>query len=360
MADLLVEKEFAGYRVDRRVGRGGMGVVYQATDLALDRTVALKVLAEELAEDDVFRRRFMGECKIAASLDHPNIVPIYAAGESDGRLYLAMRFVFGDDLRTVLRVEGGRLEPPRAAQIVALVASALDAAHERGLVHRDIKPANVLVTPEGHVYLSDFGLSKRVTAHGEHTRTGEIVGTLDYIAPEQIRREPLGPACDIYALGCMAYHLLTGRVPFPAETEEAKLWAQLSEPPPVASEQVPGLDPAFDAVLCRAMAKRPEDRYARAGELGDALLDAVAGHAPSRTAPAPAPAEPGGPARGAILVAALKDRFNLAVLAVLLAAGLAFGAGIPLLLLALLVYAAGVARSYHDDDTRARAAARHG
>jgi serine/threonine-protein kinase len=354
-----------------------MGVVYQATDLSLDRTVALKVLAEELAEDDVFRRRFMGECRIAASLDHPNIVPIYAAGESDGRLYLAMRFVFGDDLRTVLRVEGGRLDPPRVARIVALVASALDAAHERGLVHRDVKPANVLVTPEDHVYLSDFGLSKRVTAQAENTRTGEILGTLDYIAPEQIRREPPGPASDIYALGCMAFHLLTGQVPFPAETEEAKLWAQLSEPPPLASERVPGLGVAFDPVLQRAMAKRSEDRHARARELGDALLDAAADRPPPRDvqstaarargrsgvrrAPAPEPdARPGGPPPSAILVTALKDRFNVAVLALLLTAGIVFGAGIPVLLLAVLVYAAGVARSYLDDDTRERAAARRG
>ena len=379
MADLLVEKEFAGYRVDRRVGRGGMGVVYQATDLSLDRTVALKVLAEELAEDDVFRRRFMGECKIAASLDHPNIVPIYAAGQSDGRLYLAMRFVFGDDLRTVLRVEGGRLDPPRVARIVALVASALDAAHERGLVHRDVKPANVLVTPEDHVYLSDFGLSKRITAHAEHTRTGEILGTLDYIAPEQIRREAPGPAADIYALGCMAFHLLTGQVPFPAETEEAKLWAQLSEPPPQASTTASGIDPAFDPVLRRAMAKRPEERQANAGELGDALLDAVAGRAPprefrttgvrrrSRFVPPPheheagreaRAAAPAGPDHRAVLVAALRDRFNLAVLGLLLTAGIIFGAGLAVLALAVLVYAAGVARSYLDEDTRERAAAR--
>jgi serine/threonine protein kinase len=389
MADLLVEKEFAGYRIDRRVGRGGMGVVYQATDLALDRTVALKVLAEELAEDDTFRRRFIGECKIAASLDHPNVVPIYGAGEHDGRLWLAMRFVFGDDLRTIMRTTGGRLEPGRAARIVALIAAALDAAHERGLVHRDVKPANVLVTPDDHVYLSDFGLSKRLTALAEHTRTGEVVGTLDYLAPEQIRSEPLTPSVDIYALGCVAYHLLTGCVPFPGQTQEAKLWAQLSEPQPVVSEQAPELGTAFDEPVWRAMAKAPEDRPAQAGVLGRELVAAAEGRVPERVIPAkarskpkpkpkpktrpaaaaprglkttvvkggaPAPAGPApAPGRTAVLVLALREPFNLAVLALLVAAGLIFGAGPPVFALAAVVYAAGVARSYFDADIRERA-----
>jgi serine/threonine protein kinase len=384
MADLLVEKEFAGYRIDRRVGRGGMGVVYQATDLALDRTVALKVLAEELAEDDTFRRRFIGECKIAASLDHPNVVPIYGAGEHDGRLWLAMRFVFGDDLRTILRTTGGMMDPERAARIVALVAGALDAAHERGLVHRDVKPANILVTPDDHVYLSDFGLSKRLTALAEHTRTGEVVGTLDYLAPEQIRSEPLTPSVDIYALGCLAYQLLTGRVPFPADTQEAKLWAQLSAPQPLASEQAPELGTAFDEPLWRAMAKAPEDRPPSAGALGAALL-AAAGRGPpvpaaptkskakakpkpravasrgfdttisKAAAPRPSPAPAPGAAPRDVLVLALREPFNLAVLAVLVAAGLIVGAGAPVLVLAVVVYAAAVARSYFDADTRERA-----
>ena len=178
-----------------------MGVVYRATDLSLDRTVALKVLAEDVASDPDFRRRFVAESKLAASLDHPNVIPIYAAGEADGVLFIAMRFVDGEDLRTLLRAEGA-LEPGRAVKLIAQVASALDAAHAHGLVHRDVKPANVLVTPDDHVYLTDFGLSKRVAADADQTRTGLVLGTLDYIAPEQIRHEPIGPWTDVYSLGC--------------------------------------------------------------------------------------------------------------------------------------------------------------
>src|SRR4051812_29317774 len=227
----MVGTDFAGYRVHRRVGRGGMGVVYEATELALDRSVALKVLASELADDPAFRDRFVTESKLAASLDHENVIPIFAAGECDGRLYLAMRFVAGEDLHSLLRRER-RVPPRRAAELVSQVAAALDAAHARGLVHRDVKPANILLARDGHAYLSDFGLSKRLESAVGQTRTGELLGTLDYVAPEQIRRQPLGPATDIYALGSVAFHLLTGRVPFDADTEEGKLWAHISDPPP--------------------------------------------------------------------------------------------------------------------------------
>ena len=196
MPDSLIQKEFAGYRIESRIGRGGMGVVYRATDLALDRVVALKVLSEDLALDEGFRRRFVTESKLAASLDHPNVIPIHAAGEHDGVLYIAMRFVPGDDLRTRL-AEDGRLEPDAAVRIIAQVAGALDAAHAHHLVHRDVKPANVLVTSQNHVYLTDFGLSKRLTADSEATRSGMVLGTLDYIAPEQIRGEKIGPFTDV-------------------------------------------------------------------------------------------------------------------------------------------------------------------
>ena len=286
--------QFAGYRIDSRVGRGGMGVVYRATDLALDRSVALKVLDDELAKDPAFRRRFVTESKLAASLDHPNVVPIYAAGDCDGMPYIAMRFVPGADLRSVLRGEG-RLQPERVARIIAQVASALDAAHAHGLVHRDVKPANVLVTPEDHVYLTDFGLTKRVSPDTEATRTGVVLGTLNYMAPEQIRGSTIGSYTDIYSLGCMTVHLLTGEVPFPVETEEAKLWAHVSEPPPRPSERVPGLGQAFDPIVARAMAKVPEQRYASAGQVGEAMLEAVSPPAPAPAPPAaetPAPAEP--------------------------------------------------------------------
>ena len=267
VSDTLIASEFAGYRVDSRIGRGGMGVVYAATDLSLDRPVALKVLAEELASDPAFRRRFVSESKLAASLDHPNVIPIHAAGEHDGILYIAMRLVPGDDLRTLVR-RHERLEPGRAVRLIAQVASALDAAHAHGLVHRDVKPANVLVTPEDHVYLTDFGLSKRVDADSQATRTGMVLGTLDYIAPEQIRGDAIGPFTDIYSLGCLITHLLTGEVPFTVPTEEAKMWAHFSEPPPLPGARVPGLGSAFDQIVMRAMSKRPQDRYATAGEVG--------------------------------------------------------------------------------------------
>ncbi|HEX5617037.1 MAG TPA: serine/threonine-protein kinase, partial [Solirubrobacteraceae bacterium] len=269
MPDALIEKVFAGYRVESLVGRGGMGVVYRATDLSLERPVALKVLTDELARDSAFRRRFVSESKLAASLDHPNVIPIHAAGEHDGILYIAMRFVPGDDLRTILKLSG-RMEPGRAARLIAQVASALDAAHAHGLVHRDVKPANVLVTPDDHVYLTDFGLSKRADADTQATRTGQVLGTLDYIAPEQIRGETIGPYTDVYSLGCLIAHLLTGEVPFPVRTDEGKLWAHFTEPPPRVSTRVPGVGASFDPVIARAMNKQPDRRYQRAGEVGDA------------------------------------------------------------------------------------------
>jgi serine/threonine protein kinase len=354
MPDALIAKEFAGYRIDSRVGRGGMGVVYRATDLSLERTVALKVLAEELAREPGFQRRFVDESKLAASLDHPNVIPIYAAGEHDGVLYIAMRFVPGHDLRTVLH-EHQRLEPERAARLVAQVASALDAAHAHGLVHRDVKPANVLMTADDHVYLTDFGLSKRVAADSQATRTGMVLGTLDYVAPEQIRGEGIGPFTDVYSLGCMAVHLLTGLVPFPVNTEEGKLWAHFSERPPEPSARVPELGKRFDAPIARAMAKRPEDRYATAGEFGAALLAAAGTTAPARRRPARASA----PAvQRDLLVTAASEPFNVVLLALLLIAGALLDT-LPLMVpLALLVYGAGVLRSYRDPATAERAKAR--
>lgn len=380
MADGLIAKQFAGYRIDSRVGRGGMGAVYQATDLALDRTVALKVLDDELARDPAFRRRFVGESKLAASLDHPNVVPIYAAGECDGMPYIAMRFVPGADLRTVLRGEG-RLQPERVARIIAQVASALDAAHARGLVHRDVKPANVLLTPEDHVYLTDFGLTKRVSPDTEATRTGVVLGTLNYMAPEQIRGSTIGAYTDIYSLGCMTLHLLTGEVPFPVETEEAKLWAHISERPPRPSQRVPELGQAFDPIVSRAMAKVPEQRYASAGQVGEAMLEAIrppvpapapppavapAPAAPPRPAPTPRPRTPArrSPAKRDLLVAALSDRFNVVMLAGLLVVGAILGTITLMVPLAVVVYGAAVWRSYRDPDTAHRLAeledGRHG
>ena len=315
-----------------------MGVVYRATDLTLDRPIALKVLSEDLAGDPVFRRRFVMESKLAASLDHPNVIPIHAAGEHDGILYIAMRLVPGEDLRNLVRGHG-RLEPERAVRLIAQVASALDAAHAHGLVHRDVKPANVLVTPEDHVYLTDFGLSKRVGADSQATRTGMVLGTLDYIAPEQIRGEAIGPYTDIYSLGCLIMHLLTGRVPFTVATEEGKMWAHFSEPPPLPSARVDDLGSSFDAIVARAMSKRPQDRYATAGEVASAI---VAAGAP-RATPARAPW-----VQRDALVAALTEPFNVVLLAALLMAGALLGTVALMTALALLVYAVGVARSYRE------------
>jgi serine/threonine protein kinase len=341
--DALIQKEFAGYRIESRVGRGGMGVVYLATDLTLDRPVALKVLTDELAKDEGFRRRFVSESKLAASLDHPNVIPIHAAGEHDGVLYIAMRFVPGADLRALLK-EHGKLDSERAARLIAQVASALDAAHTHGLVHRDVKPANVLVTADDHVYLTDFGLSKRLTADTEATKSGMVLGTLDYIAPEQIRGERIGPFTDVYSLGCMLTHVLTGEVPFTVPTEEGKLWAHFSEPPPKPSARVPSLGRRFDAVVARAMSKRPEDRYETAGQVGAAALAAVAAPPPRRPATAVARRVDRGR-----LVAAATDPFNIVLLAALMVAGAVLGAVALMIPLALAVYAAGVVWSYRDD-----------
>src|SRR4051812_39768365 len=371
VADSLIGAEFAGYRVDELVGRGGMGVVYRATDVSLERSVALKLLAPELARDESFRRRFATESKVAASLDHPNVIPIYHAGEHDGVLFLAMRFVRGEDLRVRLE-RSGLLDPAEAARFVAQVGSALDAAHEAGLVHRDVKPANVLLDGHDHAYLTDFGLTKRLAADTVETRTGQILGTLDYIAPEQIRGEPLGPYTDVYALACMTVHLLTGEVPFTVDTEEGKLWAHLSEPPPLATARRPGLPLAVDAVLTRAMAKDPALRYATAGEFAADAAAAVA--APPRKRPAPAarvaaararesaarsgwsapPAPRVADPRRAYLVEALREPFNLAVLGALVVVGIVLGTPGLMAVLALVVYGAAGARSYPDADTRPR------
>jgi predicted Ser/Thr protein kinase len=267
--------EFAGHRILGIAGRGGMGVVYRALQLDLDRPVALKLIAPQLAEDPDFRERFVRESRAAASIDHPNVIPIYYTGESDdGALYIAMRYVEGSDLRTLVRAEQ-RLDPARAAYIVSQVASALDAAHARGIVHRDVKPANVLLGANDHAYLTDFGLTKRVTSHTGSTRDGGWVGTLGYVAPEQIRGERLDARADVYALGCVLYHSLAGAPPYQRESDEATLWAHLNDDPPSLHDRAPDVPASFDAVLSRAMAKDPDDRYPSAGDLGRAALAAA-------------------------------------------------------------------------------------
>ena len=249
---------FAGYRVEDLVGRGGMGVVYRALDLSLGRQVALKLVAPELAEDGHFRARFLEESRVAASLDHPSIVPIYAAGEHEGQLYLAMRLVEGSDLKTALEREG-TLSPERALDILGQVAAALDAAHRRGLVHRDVKPANVLLDEEGHAYLTDFGITK--PAGGASTDTGREVGTLDYVAPEQIRGWDVDARTDCYALGCVLHECLAGAPPFRRESQVETLWAHMHEAPAQLRDE-----PELEPVLAKALAKQKEERYSSCGE----------------------------------------------------------------------------------------------
>ena len=202
--------------------------------------MALKVIAPELLDDEDVRARFLAEARAAASVDHPNVIPVHEAGEDDGIAYIAMRYVAGDDLRSLVR-RGGALDPAEAAGIVAQAGAALDAIHRAGFVHRDVKPANLLVDSGGHVYLTDFGLAKQVLTRTGGTRTGQWVGTLDYVAPEQIRGGRIDARADVYALGGVLHFALTGRVPFEREGDEAKLWAQLSAPPPVPSALRRGL-----------------------------------------------------------------------------------------------------------------------
>jgi hypothetical protein len=239
--------------------------------------VALKVIAPELAGDASFQERFKSEGRIAARLEHPNVIPVYAVGQDGRVLYIAMRFVVGTDLRAVIKEEG-RVEPRRATVLVDQVAQALDEAHRHGLVHRDVKPANILITVAGgreHVYLTDFGLSRHVAASQAITATGEFVGTVDYVAPEQVRGERVDARTDVYALGCVLFHALTGRVPYPEGNQLAKLYAHDSQPPPSVRECAPGVPAALDAVVARAMAKDPNRRYQSAGDLGAAALASV-------------------------------------------------------------------------------------
>ncbi len=272
-SDLEAGDVFAGYRVTGVAGRGGMGVVYEAQQLDLQRPVALKLIATPLARDEAFRERFVRESRAAAAIDHPNVIPVYSAGEDDGRLYLAMRFVDGEDLRSLVQREGP-LDPARAASIIAQIGSALDAAHARGLVHRDIKPANVLLDRD-HAYLTDFGLTKRLTGETTMTGSGRWVGTLGYIAPEQIRGAGVDARADVYALGCLLFYVLTGVAPYRRDSDEATLYAHLHDAAPDARALVPEVPGPLADVVARALEKDPEDRFLSAGDLGRSALAAV-------------------------------------------------------------------------------------
>jgi serine/threonine protein kinase len=254
----------AGYRVEDVIASGGMGVVYRATQLSLGRTVALKVLAQHLSADPEFRERFRREAALQARLEHPHIVTVYEAGESEEGLFLALKLVEGTDLRRL--IESQELSPERALRLLEQIAAALDAAHGSGLVHRDVKPQNVLVDGRDHAYLADFGLTRSSEAGGL-TRTGTYLGSLDYVSPEQIRNEPVTAASDRYALAAVLYECLAGEVPFPRDTEAALLYAHVSEPPPRLTERRADLPGGVDAVAARGLAKEPAERFPTAVEL---------------------------------------------------------------------------------------------
>ena len=276
----LVGDEFAGYRVRAVLGRGGMSVVYQAENLRLSSVIALKVLAPELAADDVFRARFLEESRIAASLNHPNVIPIYDMGSQDELLYIAMRYVSGTDLRQMIK-KRGRILPATALFLIGQAARALDAAHRKGLVHRDVKPGNLLIERGGdegdpdHVYLADFGITKHAMSRTGLTSTGQFLGTIDYVAPEQIRGTSVLGLADQYSLGCVLYECLTGRVPFEKDLDAAIIWAHVEETPAMPTALRPDLPPEVDEVFGRVLAKRPDERYGSCREFIDAARMAL-------------------------------------------------------------------------------------
>ena len=269
----------AGYLLEEQIGQGGMAVVFRALDERLDRRVALKILAPALAADEAFRQRFIRESRAAAAVDDPHIIPVFEAGEASGVLFIAMRYVRGGDVRSLVS-QLGPLPPERAAEIVSQAASALDAAHGAGLVHRDVKPANMLLDASSgadrpdHVYLSDFGLSKAFLSATGLTGTGQFLGTLDYIAPEQMEGKPVDGRADQYALACAAFELLGGAPPFHRQEAMSLMYAQMFEPPPRLTTLRPDLPPAVDDVFARALAKAPADRYPSCRDFSDAMREA--------------------------------------------------------------------------------------
>jgi tRNA A-37 threonylcarbamoyl transferase component Bud32 len=324
IAGLGLGTKIADYRLDEQIGRGGMAVVYRATDERLDRRIALKVLVPELARDHAFQQRFIRESRAAAAVDHPNIIPIYDAGDAAGVLFIAMRYVQGGDVRQLLE-RTGPLSAARAWSIITQVALALDTAHAHGLIHRDVKPANMLLdagsampgaAPQPiagdhreHVYLSDFGISKHSLSTGL-TSTGQFVGTLDYVAPEQIEGRGVDGRTDLYSLACAAFEMLCGAPPFGRDRGLALMFAQLSEPPPSLSGRRDGLPAAADQVLERALAKDPAGRYPTcmefARELGWAM-EVASGTLEALGRPA-APGAPGRPATRRVVTAGAADQ----------------------------------------------------
>ncbi|MEA2475214.1 MAG: hypothetical protein QOE06_3129, partial [Thermoleophilaceae bacterium] len=301
MTQLEVASQLGPYRIGTYIGRGGMGVVYRAEHVHLGRQVALKLLAPELAENESFRERFVRESRVAAQVDHPNVIPIYEAGEADGTYFIAMRYVEGQDLREILHTSGP-LDLDRALEVLGQVAGALDAAHGQGLVHRDVKPGNILVVGgSGHCYLTDFGLTKAISSDTAFTATGQFVGTTDYVAPEQIEGKELDRRTDVYSLGCVFYECLAGTPPFRRETDMAVMWAHMQEPPPRVTDRRPDLPAGLDQVIATAMAKSKDDRFPSCSTFAAAARSAIeiglgrpaaspAATPPEAPAPTPAPA----------------------------------------------------------------------
>jgi Protein kinase domain len=278
LARFSAGSQVAGYRLEEQIGAGGMAVVFRAVDERLGRRVALKMLAPALAQDVAFRQRFIRESRAAAAVDDPHIIPVHEAGESGGVLFIAMRYVPGGDVRSLLYGEGP-LSPGRVAAIISPVASALDAAHAAGLVHRDVKPANMLLDARpgrpDHVYLSDFGLSKGALSSVGLTGSGHYLGTPSYTAPEQIEGKPVDGRADQYALACAAFEMLAGQAPFQRDDTAAVIWAHMTAPPPSLTSLGPELPAAVDDVFARALAKAPAGRYARCADFAEALRKAL-------------------------------------------------------------------------------------
>jgi serine/threonine protein kinase/DNA-binding beta-propeller fold protein YncE len=297
-----VGSRLAGYRLDEQIGRGGMAVVYRAYDIRLERPVAIKVLSPELARDEAFRQRFIRESRTAAAVDHPNIIPIFEAGEANGVLFIAMRFVHGPNVQELVDAEGP-MPAARACHIITQVAAGLEAAHSHGLVHRDVKPGNMLLDMAGggdypgHAYLSDFGLSKRALSVSALTSTGQFLGTLDYVAPEQIEARAVNGRADEYALACSAFTMLTGHPPFVRDDSVAVMWAQISAPPPTLTSGRPDLPAAVNDVISKALAKVPAERYGTCPEFAAALRRACGLESGPGLVPEPAADFPAVPLR---------------------------------------------------------------
>jgi serine/threonine protein kinase len=308
-------QRFAGYELEEFVGDGGNGAIYRARDLRLQRPVALRIVAPDIARDAATRERLNRASMAVALVDHPNVAPIYETGEVDGQIFIASRWIDGVSLKSLVR-EQGALEPRRAVRIVNQIASALQAAHGLGITHRNVKPSSVLVTSADHAYLTEFGLARRQTDLTGLTVAHQLLDTFDYVAPEYIEGREVDYRVDIYGLGCLLYEALTGEVPYPRAQPAAKLYAHVSSDPPSVRAVRPEVSEQLDAVVRRAMAKRPEDRQQSAGEFA---VDAAGGLSmsappwavamapgaviapPSHPAPAPpaSPAAPAPPASGA-------------------------------------------------------------